>query len=365
MKRKVLIVVGTRPNFIKVTLFKRFQHLYNDLEFKIVHTGQHFDSKMSSVFFDQFGLKPDFFLNSSGENATIQVGAIITHLSKLISDTYKPDLMMVVGDVNSTLAASIVANKMNIQLAHLESGLRSNDRLMPEEINRIVTDELSDFYFVSEEDGYTNLQNENRAGRAFLVGNTMIDTLCWFQEEIEASTIIEALKVKSDKYILVTAHRPSNVDNIEKLKELVSFLQDLLQQNVVVFPIHPRTRNMLVEGNLMEALEHKNLIITEAMNYFDFQKLIKESQYIVTDSGGIQEEATYYKKICFTIRENTERPSTIKSGSNHLISMDFKQIMKILENDDSGKNISIPKYWDGDATKRIIQIIDSEILPLN
>jgi UDP-N-acetylglucosamine 2-epimerase (non-hydrolysing) len=335
--------------------------LYPHLDVKIVHTGQHYDEKMANIFFDQFELRPDYFLNIKPGTPIQQMAEIMTAMEDLIENTYRPDLLIVPGDVNSTLAAALVANKMGIKLAHLESGLRSNDREMPEEWNRVLVDEMADYYFVTEQSGLNYLAEENKKGEVFFVGNTMIDTMVAFEENIQVSTIIETLSIKKD-YALMTIHRPSNVDTKEGIKTLMDLLVYLDDKMSVVFPIHPRTRQRIKSfGYENDFNKLKNIILTEPLSYFDFQKLVAKATLVLTDSGGIQEETTFRGIPCLTLRENTERPSTIEQGTNTLISFQFELIQKYIDNilNGSYKKGIIPKYWDGKATERIIELIYS------
>lgn len=362
--KKVLIVVGTRPNFIKVTQFKRVACNYSNIEIKIVHTGQHYDSKMADVFFEQFELVPDFFLNVKPGSPNSQMAEIMLGLEKNF-ETYLPDLLVVVGDVNSTLAAALTANKLNIKLAHLESGLRSFDRTMPEEINRIITDEISEHYFITEQHGWDCLVNERKKLETMhFVGNTMIDTMVAFEAKINENNILNQLDLFVDKFVLMTIHRPATVDNSDELKKLVSLINEVSVNYKVVFPIHPRTINNLKKFDLYSSIEsNKNLITTEPLDYFSFQKLIKDCKFILTDSGGIQEESTFRGKPCLTLRPNTERPSTVVEGTNTLLPFDLSVIKNEINKIEKGtyKKGVVPKYWDGKATERIVEIISKMI----
>jgi UDP-N-acetylglucosamine 2-epimerase (non-hydrolysing) len=361
MKKRILLLVGTRPNFIKITQFKKVILNYSHIELKIVHTGQHFDSNMADVFFKQFQLVPDFFLNISQKSVASQIGAIMMGLEKLINNDFFPDLLIVPGDVNSTLAGALVANKMNIKLAHLESGLRSNDKNMPEEINRILTDQITDYYFVTEESGLKNLEHEKQKGKIYYVGNTMIDTLVAFETEINTSNILIELSLIEQEYVLMTIHRPSNVDTEKGLRKLIALLIALSKNYKIVFPIHPRTIKQMEYFGIKEINELKNLIILKPMGYFEFQKLIKHAKFIITDSGGIQEETTYRRIPCLTLRENTERPITVDMGTNTLVPFDLKIISKFITQIENNqyKEGTIPSLWDGKATERIMEIINS------
>ncbi len=363
--KQILIIVGTRPNFIKVTQFKKVAQAYPQLDVRIVHTGQHYDRNMAEVFFEQFDLKPDYFLDLKAGTPVDQMAEIMRGLNQLISSTFTPELMIVVGDVNSTMAASIVANKLNIRLAHLESGLRSFDKTMPEEHNRIVTDLLSDYFFITEQSGYDHLVNEGKeTEQLFFVGNTMIDTMVAFEDKIQQSEIEQKFEVAGQNYVLMTIHRPSNVDHQDGLNKLFSLIQYISKKNKVIFPIHPRTTKHLREFGLYESFaEHPSLVLCEPLDYFSFQKLISCCSYVLTDSGGIQEETTFRQKPCLTIRPNTERPSTIEIGTNTLVEWDFDLIRKYIDEIESGtyKTGNIPPMWDGKSTGRIVKII-SELL---
>lgn len=363
MKKKILTVVGTRPNFIKITQFEKAFKAYSDsLAYYLVHTGQHFDEVMSKVFFEQLGIKePDYYLNAKGENPTQQIADIILKLEKVVSEL-KPDLIIVVGDVNSTLAAAICANKLKVKLAHLESGLRSYDRGMPEELNRILTDELTDFFFISEKSGMDNLLKEGKSTeKLFYIGNTMIDTLVAFDKEIADSNICDELKI-DDPYILITMHRPATVDNQAGLEKMIQVFDSLSKNYSLVFPIHPRTRKNLIKFNLFETFEKiDNLHLTPPLDYVAFQKLIKKAFLVLTDSGGIQEETTFRKVPCLTLRPNTERPSTLNIGTNELISFDahlIKQKLQAIEDKTFKVNSKIPNLWDGKASFRMAEIIN-------
>jgi UDP-N-acetylglucosamine 2-epimerase (non-hydrolysing) len=364
MQKKILIVVGTRPNFIKVTQFKACAKLYPDLDVRIVHTGQHYDTRMADVFFEQFNLVPDYFLNIGGGTPNNQMAEIMLGLEKVISE-YKPGLLMVVGDVNSTLAAAITANKCGVLLAHLESGLRSNDRTMPEEINRVLTDEITDYFFITEPSGYKNLLAENKKEtNMFFVGNTMIDTMVAYEKEIGHSNVLAQLNVRDEQFVLVTIHRPATVDALPELQKLLALLQDISAKYAIVFPVHPRTINNLKKFGLYESFSAiEGLRITEPLDYFSFQKLIAACKFILTDSGGIQEESTFKLKPCLTLRPNTERPSTTDVGTNTLLPFDPEKIREQLTLIETGKykKGSVPDLWDGRATERICMIINDKL----
>jgi UDP-N-acetylglucosamine 2-epimerase (non-hydrolysing) len=358
--KKILVVIGTRPNFIKVTQFKKVVAAYPNIDLKIVHTGQHFDEKMADVFFTQFNLSPDYFLNiSTTASANTQIAEIMIKLEQLMKSDFKPHLVMVVGDVNSTMAAAITANKLNIPIAHVESGLRSYDKTMPEEHNRIITDNISNYFLVTEQSGWDNLMKEGiDPNNIFFVGNTMIDTMVAYHDQIENSDILEQLHVVEKKYVLMTMHRPACVDTKDGLLKLLELIRYISGSSKVVFPVHPRTlKNMESFGLRQEFEGIPELIFTEPLDYFAFQKLIKYSKLILTDSGGIQEESTFLKVPCLTLRDNTERPVTCNVGTNTLVPFDLEVIKSYLAHMENGtyKKGEIPKLWDGKASERIFE----------
>jgi len=357
----ILIIVGTRPNFIKITQFPRAAEKYPNLSLKILHTGQHKDENMSKVFFEQFGFKPHEYLELKTTTPNSHIGEIIIGIEK-IADQFKPDLIMVVGDVNSTLAGAIAANKLGIPLAHLESGLRSRDRSMPEEINRILTDQIADHLFVTEQSGIDNIHDEKLHGQVHFVGNTMIDTLIAFDGEIQKSEILQNHGLVENNYALMTMHRPATVDNRKGLEDLIELIENITLQNPLVFPIHPRTTKNLKHYGLWEKIKNlKGIILTDPMDYFSFQKLIAHAKYVITDSGGIQEETTFRKVPCLTLRPTTERPSTSDIGTNTLISFNNDDVMNQVEKIKNGsyKKGEIPELWDGKTTERVVEILNN------
>jgi UDP-N-acetylglucosamine 2-epimerase (non-hydrolysing) len=364
MTKKILLVVGTRPNFVKITQFRKCIAKYPDLLLIIVHTGQHSDVQMSDVFFRQFELQPDHFLNISNISVNRQMAEIMIGLEEVIM-VNKPHLVVVVGDVNSTFAACLTAHKLKVATAHLESGLRSFDRTMPEEINRILTDELSDYYFVSEQSGWDNLIKEGKKPESiFYVGNTMIDSMVAYDDKINASDVLEELEIIDKPFILMTIHRPATVDDNGELLKLLNIIRYLAKKYTIVFPVHPRTiSNLKKYGVYNDFEEIKNLILIQPLDYFGFQKLIKACKLVLTDSGGIQEESTFRLKPCITLRNNTERPSTIELGTNTLVDFNFENIRNIIEDIESGnyKSGAVPPKWDGMATERIAGVLN-EIL---
>lgn len=359
MKKKLLIVVGTRPNFIKVTCFKKENLLLGEpFDIKILHTGQHYDDKMANVFFEQFELTPDFFLNIPAASANTQMAEIMLRLEKIILQE-KPDLVLVPGDVNSTFAAALTCNKMGVKIAHIESGLRSFDRTMPEEFNRILTDEVTDYFFVTEPSGRKHLIKEGKPeNRIFFSGNTMIDSMVAFKHKIDQSEILNSLGLNTSEYALMTMHRPATVDHAEGLKKLLETLTVITGQLKVVFPVHPRTVQNLKNFALFDEFKNlQGLILTEPQDYFAFQKLIANCRFVITDSGGIQEETTFLRIPCLTLRPNTERPVTVDTGTNELVPFDISIITKKIDEIMSGrfKKGEIPEFWDGKSTKRILE----------
>lgn len=359
MVKKLLVVVGTRPNFMKVTRFKEVGRQAG-VEVRLVHTGQHFDRKMSTVFFEQFGLVPDRYLDTPQGPPPAQMGHIMGALTGVVLEE-RPDMLLVPGDVNSTLAGALVANKLGIPLAHLESGLRSGDMGMPEEINRILTDRISDLFLVTEQSGIDHLLAEGReAARIHLVGNTMIDTLVAFDAQVQASGVLREMALGEGGHVLMTIHRPATVDHPGELAKLVDLIALVAQDRHVVFPVHPRTTAMLATTGLLPRLEAlPGLHLTGPLDYFNFQKLIATASFVITDSGGIQEETTYRRVPCLTLRPNTERPITITMGSNRLIDFDLAALRTAVAEvgADRAARGQIPPLWDGHATERVFDVI--------
>lgn len=359
-KYKIISVVGTRPNFIKVApLCRAFAAYPEKITSLLCHTGQHSDATMSDVFFEELGMPaPDFFLGiNNGTHAEI-TGRIMIEFEKIL-ERERPDLVIVVGDVNSTLACALAAVKLWIPVVHVESGLRSGDRSMPEEINRIVTDSISDFLFVTESSGTENLKREGvPEEKIFFTGNVMIDTLVYLEPRILASDVLYRLNLQRGQYILVTFHRPSNVDDRESLSSLVTFLNTMALSLPVVFPIHPRTRRNLREFGLAESLAPE-VILMEPLGYIDFQALTRFAKVVVTDSGGIQEETTFLGVQCITVRDNTERPVTTILGTNQLCGTDLAfvggKVAEVLSGNE--KTGTLPPLWDGRAAERIAEVL--------
>ena len=358
--KKIISLVGARPNFIKIApLHKVFKAFSKEVTHKICHTGQHFDKNMSKIFFDELDLpKPDFYLGIGGGTHTEQTAGIMIEFEKVLLQE-KPDLIIVPGDVNSTLAGALTAAKMGIKIAHVESGLRSFDRSMPEEINRIMTDVLADYLFVSEKSGLENLTREGiSSNKVFFVGNIMIDSLVHYLPAINASLITKNLELSLNNYILVTFHRPNNVDNPKSLKDIINLLNTISKEKKIVFPIHPRTKGNLEKFGLLKQFA-KNVLLTDPLGYVDFLALAKDAGLVITDSGGIQEETTFMGIQCITVRNNTERPVTVDIGTNHLAGTDIDLVediaFKILNG--AKKKGSIPELWDGKTAYRITEIL--------
>jgi UDP-N-acetylglucosamine 2-epimerase (non-hydrolysing) len=362
MKKKIISVVGARPNFMKVAPISKqitvIEKEYN-IQHLICHTGQHYDENMSKIFFDELELPhPDFYLGVGSGSHAEQTAKVMIEFEKILIKE-KPDCVIVVGDVNSTIACSLTAVKLGIKAAHVEAGLRSYDRSMPEEINRILTDSISDLLFVTEKSGKDNLLKEGvNEDKIFFVGNTMIDSLVYYLPKVNSNKIIDHYGIKMGNMILATFHRPSNVDDKKKLEEIVELLNRLSDFKKVIFPIHPRTKSNLIDFNLDKQLS-KNIIIVEPLGYIDFISLITNSSLVITDSGGIQEETTYLGVQCITTRKTTERPITVDEGTNTLVGEDFELAFDTAKNILEGKikKGNIPELWDGKAAERIVGIL--------
>ncbi len=362
--KKLLVVVGTRPNFMKVTRFRNVARAQGGFTVELVHTGQHTDDRMSTVFFEQFGLVPDHFLTLPDGTPAARMGHIIVALEEVMRAS-RPTAVVVVGDVDSTLAAAIAANKLGLPIVHLESGLRSRDMGMPEEVNRILTDRIADHCLVTEPSGRENLIAEGVAPeRIHMVGNTMIDTLVAFEPRIQASTVLDDLGIPDGGHVLMTIHRPNNVDEPAPLERLVDIIALLVADHRVVFPVHPRTTRNLERFGLMERVRAlRGVVLAEPQDYFAFQKLIATSAFVITDSGGIQEETTYRGVPCLTLRPSTERPITVTEGTNTLITFDLDALEMAVSSIRAGsyKKGRIPDLWDGHATERVFQALDNAL----
>jgi len=361
MKIKIANVVGARPNFMKIAPLVDEMRKHDEIEPLLVHTGQHYDQVMSKLFFDDLGLpKSDIYLGVGSGGHGSQTGKIMIEFERVIMDN-KPDVVIVVGDVNSTIACGLVAVKMGIRLAHVEAGLRSYDRTMPEEINRVLTDQISDYLFTTERRAHHNLQLEGiDQEKIFFTGNVMIDSLLKHRERAEESRIMHELDVTPKHYGLVTLHRPSNVDNHENLTQILDALITVQEQLPLIFPVHPRTRKMLQQFDLEEKMQQaSDLKLTDPLGYLDFLKLMAHAKLVLTDSGGIQEETTVLGVPCITMRENTERPITVEVGTNIVIGNSpaciVEESNRILAG--HGKKGALPELWDGHAAERIVRIL--------
>jgi UDP-N-acetylglucosamine 2-epimerase (non-hydrolysing) len=368
--KKILFVVGARPNFMKVApVLEAVRNLPSKkFETLLVHTGQHYDANMSDIFFSDLEMpKPDHFLGIGSGSHAEQTAKVMIEMERMIAEE-KPDLVMVAGDVNSTLATALVAAKSNTPLGHIESGLRSFDREMPEEINRIVADEFSRFCFVTEPSGLKNLEHEGIAkDRVFYVGNTMIDSVVKYLPS--ARKKFEALStrfgIEAKKYVLVTLHRPSNVDEKGALMQFVELFEQLNAfAPRILFPIHPRTRKRLEEFGLAGRISNcKGLVLIDPVGYLDFLALQDSAALVLTDSGGVQEETTALGVPCITLRENTERPSTVEQGTNELLGLDMPKVLEYSKRafESKWKQHSVPEFWDGHAAERIAKILDQTL----
>lgn len=359
---KIVNICGARPNFMKIAPLMRAYKAHKNIQPILVHTGQHYDERMSDLFFRQLEIpEPDMNLEVGSGSHAKQTAEIMTRFEPICLE-HKPDWVLVVGDVNSTIACGLVARKLGIRLAHVEAGLRSFDRDMPEEINRVLTDAISDLLFVSEPSGMENLRNEGVAAeRCHFVGNVMIDTLKHSRDKAEASTVLADLGLQRGGYNVVTLHRPSNVDDPAVFAKLIAAFEEIERDLPIVFPIHPRTRkNLGVLGFEPRFAAMKNLKIVEPLGYLDFMKLTANAATVLTDSGGIQEETTILGVPCLTLRENTERPVTISQGTNHLVGTDTAKIIAAYRTARAAKPgaaARIPDKWDGRAAERIAAVM--------
>lgn len=351
----ILHVVGARPNFMKAAPVVRALAIRQSVRQSIVHTGQHYDANMSDVFFQQLEIPaPDINLQVGSASHAQQTAEIISRLEPVILEQ-KPDVVLVYGDVNSTAAAALVCAKLLVPIGHVEAGLRSYDRRMPEEVNRIITDQLSDLLFTPSEDGDRNLAREGiQAEKIHRVGNVMIDTLVRMLPKAEE-------RLPPDlpaRYALVTLHRPSNVDDLPWLVGMLAMLQEIGCNMTVLFPVHPRTRQRLSEAGV-DCMHAGHVRLLEPLSYLDFLALENHAGVVITDSGGIQEETTFLGVPCLTVRENTERPITIELGTNVLVGRDLNRLRSEVQRIEAGqqKKGSIPPLWDGHAAERIAAVL--------
>jgi UDP-N-acetylglucosamine 2-epimerase (non-hydrolysing) len=359
--QRIINIVGARPNLPKIAPLIREMQRHPEIEPILVHTGQHYDENLSNIFFRQMGI-PDPHINlgvGSGTHAG-QTAEILKRVEPLLLEK-QPDLVLVVGDVNSTIAVSLAAAKLGIPVAHVEAGLRSFDRSMPEEINRVLTDALAEYLFATEDDAVENLLKEGRPRELIhLVGNVMIDSLLHFLPLAQESRIGDELGLRNGKgwrsFGVLTLHRPSNVDSTEKLAEIIGAMDTIARQVPIVFPVHPRTQQRLAQSGIKH---HPQLRLIPSLGYLDFLCLLSKATLTLTDSGGIQEETTALGVPCLTLRENTERPVTVSCGTNVLVGTNPAEIVaaaeQILRGD--GKKGRTPRLWDGHASQRIVEIL--------
>jgi UDP-N-acetylglucosamine 2-epimerase (non-hydrolysing) len=359
--KKVMLVCGARPNFMKIAPVIKAMRQGGGLQHYLVHTGQHYDEKMSGSFFKDLGIPhPDVDLGVGSGSHSEQTGRIMVEFEK-VCEREKPDLVVVVGDVNSTMACAIVAKKLWIPVAHIEAGLRSGDMRMPEEINRLVTDSITDLYFTTDPEANAHLRREGvPESRVHFSGNVMIDTLMENLERAKDSAVLQKLGVEPKKYAFVTLHRPSNVDDSKVLEGLLREFSYIQEHTTLVFPVHPRTLGR-IEGfglkSLMDAMP--NLVLAEPLGYLDMLQVNRQALFALTDSGGLQEETTVLGVPCVTLRENTERPVTVEVGTSELVGNDPAKIRDAVDRIFAGtwKKGGQPEGWDGKASERIVNVI--------
>jgi UDP-N-acetylglucosamine 2-epimerase (non-hydrolysing) len=353
---KLTVVAGARPNFMKVAPIMWEIARRPGVVGRLVHTGQHYDEKMSKLFFEQLQIpKPDIDLEVGSGSHAVQTAEVMKRFEPVILEQ-KPDAVVVVGDVNSTIACALTAVKLGVPVAHVEAGLRSFDRTMPEEINRILTDAISRWLFVSEPSGVENLRKEGiDPGRIHFIGNVMIDTLISCRDRFESAVSLDAFGVRSGEYVVLTLHRPANVDDPATFAGLLRAVEVVQRDLPVIFPVHPRTRKALAE----QSVALPNVKLVEPLGYLEFMKLVAHARFVMTDSGGIQEETTYLGVPCLTLRKNTERPSTVEQGTNVLVGPDPDRIIEAARIAAKAERSAarIPDLWDGRASARILDIL--------
>ncbi len=357
---KLMCICGARPNFMKIAPLAEAFARTGRIQMFLVHTGQHYDERLSKLFFQDLGIPtPDVNLEVGSGSHAVQTAEIMRRFEPVVIE-HRPDYVVVVGDVNSTVACSLVACKLGVKVAHVEAGLRSFDRAMPEEINRLLTDAISDLLFVTERSGLENLKREGvEDGKVHFVGNVMIDTLLKSRAKADQSRVLEEFRLQPRKFAVVTLHRPSNVDHAGTLSSILDAFQRVANDMAIVFPMHPRTRKNIAALGLGGRLESiRGLLTPEPLGYLDFLKLTAESALVLTDSGGIQEETTILGVPCLTLRENTERPVTITQGTNRLTQPRCEAILASYE--EIKKNPPPanrrPELWDGHAAERIADV---------
>jgi len=354
--KKIDLIVGARPNFIKAFPVYRALEKTGQFSLRLINTGQHYDKNMVAVFFEQLKMKePDINLGIGSGRHGEQTARILDEVEKEFL-SQKPDLVIVFGDINSTLAAALAAAKLNIPIAHVEAGLRSFDRTMPEEINRVLTDQISELLFITSPEAEGNLLNEGKdKDQIHFVGNTMIDSLIQFEPLFNGANIKDKYELKSKGYNLITLHRPSNVDDPGNLEQLIASLNKVSDITPCLWPVHPRSREKM---ETISANIHDRLIMTDPLGYLEFMGLQRDAAAVITDSGGIQEESTFLGVPCLTVRDNTERPITIEQGTNRLIGTDYSNIPGVVKSAIVEKSeTKIPKLWDGKSAERIIRVV--------
>ena len=354
--KRIDLVVGARPNFIKAFPVYRALDELEYFDLRLINTGQHYDDNMAAVFFEQLKMKePDINLGIGSGKHGEQTARILMELEEVLLEN-SPDLVMVFGDVNSTVAAALAAAKLHIPVAHVEAGLRSFDRSMPEEINRILTDQMSDLLFITSPEAEDNLIKEGKdKSQIHFVGNTMIDSLIRFQPLFDSAHIKDACGFQDKEYILITLHRPSNVDNPANLEQIIASLNKVADIIPCLWPVHPRSREKM---ETISAKTHDRLIMTDPLGYLEFMGLQRDASAVITDSGGIQEESTFLGVPCLTVRDNTERPITIEHGTNRLIGTQYSNIPAVVRETIVEKiEPKVPELWDGDASGRIARVL--------
>jgi UDP-N-acetylglucosamine 2-epimerase (non-hydrolysing) len=362
---KILNVVGARPNFMKIAPLMAEYGRHEKIHAILVHTGQHYDEIMSKLFFSELSIpEPDVNLEVGSGSHAVQTAEIMKRFEPVLIN-YKPDVVVVVGDVNSTIACGLVAVKLGARLVHVEAGLRSGDRTMPEEINRLLTDSISDLLFCTEQSGVDNLLAEGISARKIhLVGNVMIDTLNKNIQKARESNILSVLNLNGNDFAVLTLHRPSNVDDPVIFGRILDALTIIQNDMPVIFPIHPRTRKNLVSCSLGKRLEEMpGFRLTDPLGYLDFLKLMSNAKVVLTDSGGIQEETAILNIPCLTLRENTERPITTEIGTNQIVGTDPTAIIQAYNRAVNGawRKSVLPPLWDGCAAERIVRILLEEL----